>query len=442
MSSLKKVQEYNTRNIALQYFSKISKNSDNKYVLDEIIKNDKLINERDFSFVFNIVDGTYKNLIFLDYGIDFLIKKNSKIPEIIRDILRISIYQIYFMNSVPDSAAINEGVELTKLYGHKGTVSLVNAVLRNFLRKKEEILNSINSLDLNKKLSITYSYPQWIIDYWLSFLSNEDVIKISESMYNKAPLFIRVNTLKISIEEFINKLLEKNIEFFETEIKEIIKLKENINIKNIYGFNEGYFYVQDLSASMVIKYLNPKENEFIIDFCAFPGGKTSYISQLMNNTGKVLALDISEKRKVRFLENIERLGCKNIDLIIQSGEESLKLNNMADRILVDPPCSGLGVIKRKTDIKYTRKFDDLKRLSDIQFSIVENASKYLKINGLLVYSTCTISKIENEDIINKFLLNNPNFEIEFIDNKQYLNIYPYEKDSDGFFICVLKKISN
>jgi 16S rRNA (cytosine967-C5)-methyltransferase len=433
-------KNYNTRDIALQAFSKIVKSIDNTYIINDILKKEQLKNERDYSFTINIIDGTYKNLILLDYYINFLISKKSKLPEIIRNILRISIYQIEFMNSVHESAAINEGVELSKKYGHKGTTSLVNAVLRNFIRKKNDILLSIENLEINKRISTKYSYPLWIIDYWLKFLSKDQTLYIAESMYNTAPLFIRINTLKISIHDFKQKLIDGSIEFSETESQEIIKLKENINIKNLYGFNDGYFYVQDLSAGMVIKYLEPKENEFIIDFCAFPGGKTSYISQLMNNTGKILALDISEKRKTRFLENIQRLGCNNIDLIIQSGETELKINKNVDRILVDPPCSGLGVIKRKIDIKYIRKYEDIERLSKLQYSILQNASKYLKVDGILVYSTCTISKIENECIIEKFLDENNDFIIENINNQKYLNIYPNEKNSDGFFISILKRI--
>lgn len=429
----------NPRNTALQAFTKIANNIENTYDIDFLLKKELLHNQRDYSFVLNIIEGTYKNIILIDYYINYLIDKKSKLPEIIKNILRISLYQIEFMNSVPESAAINEGVNLAKNYGHKGTSGLVNAVLRNFLRKRHEILNSIEELNFNKRISIKYSYPLWIIDYWLKFLPEDKVLNIAESMYHNPSIYIRINTLQISIEKFCDELKNNNISFTLTDIPELIKLDENINIKTIYGFDKGYFYVQDLSAASVINYIDPKEGENIIDFCAFPGGKTSFISQRMNNTGKILALDISEKRKARFLENINRLGCKNIELVIQSGEEKIDTELKFDKVLVDPPCSGLGVIRRKPDIKYIRKEQDIQRLSGVQYDILVNASKYLKDGGTLIYSTCTISKTENEDIIEKFLLENKNFYLSKINNNDYLNIYPYEYNSDGFFIAKLIK---
>lgn len=431
----------NLRNIALQVFSKFTKNVEKSNDIALLLKKEMINNHRDYSFILNIIEGTYKNIILIDYYINYLIKKNSKLPEIIKNILRISIYQIEFMDSVPDSAAINEGVELAKKYGHKGTVGLVNGLLRNFLRKKSEIFDSIDKLNFNEMLGIKYSYPLWIIDYWASFLSKEKVSGIAKSMYDKPEIYIRVNTLKISVDDFCNQLNNKDIKYSKTEITELLKLEQSINVKDIYGFNEGFFYIQDLSAASVIDYLDPQQNEDIIDFCSFPGGKTSFISQRMNNTGKIIALDISEKRKERFLENINRLGCNNIEIIIKDGEEKLDFKNNFDRILVDPPCSGLGVIKRKADIKYLRKKDDVKRLSEIQLKILENASTCLKKDGVLIYSTCTISKVENEDVIEKFLLENDNFKLINIGESKYINIYPDEKDSDGFFIAKIKRVS-
>lgn len=440
MFNMKEKKDYNAREIALHLFAKAAKNNNINNINKEIDNNQNISNNKDKPFIINIVEGTYKNQILINFFIDYLIKKSNDLPEIIKNILKISFYQIEFMDSVPDSAVTNEAVKLAKKYGHKGTANLVNAVIRNFLRKKNEIYESIEQLPFNEKISIKYSYPLWIIDYWLEFLPENKIESIAKAMYQKAPLFIRINTLKISLEEYKNMLVENKIDFEETEVKEIIKLKESINIQNLYGYNEGYFYVQDLSAAKVITFLQPDKDDYIIDFCAFPGGKTSYISQLMNNNGNILALDISEKRKERFLENINRLGCENIEIIIQSAEQKLSVTNQADKILVDPPCSGLGVIKRKSDIKYIRSYEDINRLAELQLCILENASEYLKINGILIYSTCTISKIENEAIIEKFLGKNTNFVLEFIDHNKYLNIYPDEKNSDGFFIAKLKRI--
>jgi len=242
-------------------------------------------------------------------------------------------------------------------------------------------------------------------------------------------------------------LKEEHISFEDTIIEEGIRITSKVNPRDLIGYDEGFWYIQDLGSMLVSKVLNPEKDSFVIDFCAFPGGKTTHISQLMENTGTVLALDINRERQKIFDENIHRLGNKNIDILIQEASRSLDLETLADKVLVDPPCSGLGVIKRKPEIKLRRNIHDVKRLANVQLNILTNASKYVKIGGELVYSTCTISAIENEMLISRFLKENKNFEYSKIDilnenneNEGFINVLPHKYLSDGFFIAKLRRI--
>ncbi len=446
MLNIKNVDLSNLREISLYLLSSSIKND---YQLQDQIelfeKTITLTDNRNLSFIKELTNGTFKNLIEIDYYIKYLVKNSfNKLPDNILNILRIGIYQISYMTSTPQSAAVNESVNLAKKYGHQGTVKLVNGVLRNFIRKSDELKNSVDELPLKNKLSIKYSMPEWIIDYWSKSYSEQELSLLIESLSLEPDLFLRINTLKVSVNDFLAKLDDLQIIYEKTTVNETIKLKSKISIKDIYGYYEGFWYIQDLGASIVSKIVNPITDDNIIDFCGFPGGKTSHISALMNNTGKILVVDSSENRKTKFTENINRLGCNNIKVIIQSATDDIDGVLDVDKILIDPPCSGLGVIKRKVEIKYRKSMDDIKRLSELQYDILDNASKYLKSNGRIVYSTCTISKIENEDVITKFLDKHKDFKLETIgyDNKyfEYLNLIPHINNTDGFFIASLIKI--
>lgn len=424
----------NNREEALKILTKSIKND---YSFDKEIENFHIKNSTyEFKgFVNEIAQGTFKRLIEIDFYISLLItSKINKLPEMILNILRISIYQLLYMKTVPQSAVINEAVNLAKKYGHKGTANLTNAVLRNFLRKQDELENELEKKDTKTKLSIKSSIPLWLLDYWkLSINDNEletSLLKILE----KPEIYLRINTLKTEISDFKNKLKEQNTLFYETEYEELIEISNDINIQNIYGFYDGLFYIQDKATFSVVKKLDPKQNESILDLCSFPGGKTSHISQEMQNTGKIISIDNTEKRKQRFIENINKLGCSNIQFLIKDASEDLNINENFDRVLIDAPCSGLGVIRRKPEIKYKRTIDDIRRLSDLQQKILNNASKYLKVGGKLVYSTCTLSKYENEDNIEKFLEKNKDFIL-----LSMTVMTPTKNKSDFFFIAEMQK---
>jgi 16S rRNA (cytosine967-C5)-methyltransferase len=429
-----KQETINSREEALKVITKALKN---EYSIDKELEifHKKSINYEFKGFVNEIVQGTVKRLLEIDEYIRLLItSKLNKLPEMILNILRISVYQLLYMKSVPQSAVINEAVNLAKRYGHKGTANLTNAVLRNLLRKQTELETKINNYPLKKRISIKASIPMWIVDYWSLLINENELEEILLKTLEKPEFYLRINTLKTSSIEFKNKLKEDNITFNETEFDDLIELIGEVNLNSLYGFKEGLFYIQDKAAFTVTKKLDPQENESILDLCCFPGGKTSHISQEMNNTGKIIAIDNTEKRIDRFNENITKLGATNIEVIIKDASEELGFVEKFDRILIDAPCSGLGIIRRKSEIKYKKTIEDIKRLADIQQKILINASKYLKSGGKLIYSTCTLSRYENEDNIKQFLDENKDFIL--IDT---ISMNPFKNRSDFFFIAEIQK---
>ena len=443
------------RELALKVLYKIDKNGAySNIALDEEIKhNKKILSDKDISFISEIVYGTTTWKLTLDSTIQK--HSNLKLKKIsiwILNILRMGTYQIVFLDKVPKSAAVNESVNLAKRYGHKSSSNFVNAVLRKIEKKDfDDFIKIENDVE---RISKCNSMPEWIIEKILQDGNDiKKVEKICEASNYKPKLFIRINRLKDKKENVRAKLNEYGINAQEAELPDFLALDKINDIKNMKEFKEGKFTVQDEGAGLIPLALNPKENEIILDACSSPGGKTTYIAELMNDKGKIVAWDIHEHRVKLVEENAKRLGIHIIEAELQDATQYLeKYKNYFDKILLDVPCLGIGVLKRKPDIKWQRKKEDVDEITQIQNKILENCSKYLKKNGELVYSTCSIFKEENEDIISNFLEKNKNFEIEkiekkfptyfeqFIEKNKFFEIYQNEK-TDGFFICKLQKIN-
>ncbi len=426
-----------TREIALKTLYKIDKEQaySNIVLNDEIKQNRRNIDDKDIGLISEIVYGVTTWKLTLDEIIKKYSKiKLKKISPWILNILRMGVYQIIFLDKIPKSAAVNESVNLAKRYGHSSSSNFVNAVLRKV--EKEDYEEFFEITDEVEKISKTTSMPVWIIEELLKNNNINEVEKICENSNLKPQITIRVNNLKTDKKELEQKLKEKNIEYKESDIEDFIILNKIKNIENLELFKEGNFTVQDISAGLTAKILAPEPGEDVLDACSAPGGKTTYMAELMKNKGNIEAWDIHEHRTKLVRQNAERLG---IDIIkTQTKDASIydeKLKEKFDKILLDVPCLGIGVIKRKPDIKWQRKIEDIAEITKIQEKILEQCSKYLKKGGYLVYSTCSILKEENEDIINKFLNKNNDFEI-VTDSK--FTIMP-DKEKDGFFICKLHK---
>ena len=437
------------REVALKTLYKIDKeDAYSNIALDETIKeNRNTLDDRDTGFISEIVYGVTSWKL----TIDEIIKKYSKlklkkISPWILNILRMGIYQIVFLDKVPKSAAVNESVNLSKRYGHKGSSNFVNAVLRKVVKKDYEAFFEIeNPIE---RISKTTSMPVWIIEELLKENDIEKVEEICKTSNIKPKVAIRMNHLKTNKQELENLLKERNIPFHDGKFEDFLILEKAKNIEHLDLFKKGYFTIQDEGAGLIAKIVNPQPNEVILDACSSPGGKTTYMAELMEDKGKILAWDLHPHRVKLVEENAKRLGIHIIktecqDAMIFKEEYKEKF----DKILLDVPCLGIGVLKRKPDIKWKRKPEDIEEITQIQQNILETCSKYLKPEGEMVYSTCSIFREENDKIIEKFLENNQNFaylEIKMskienkIENMHKIKLYQ-NNETDGFFICKLQK---
>lgn len=427
------------RNIALKSLYEINtKQAYSNIVLDKYInENREKLSKLDINFISELVYGVVTWKLTLEYIIQKYSKiKLKKMSDWVKNILYLGSYQILFLDKVPKSAAVNESVNLCKKYNFK-SVGLVNAILRKIEKSDYEEINTItNSIT---RISLKYSMPEWIVKKFCDEYGNEEAANICQNLNLRPNISVRLNRLKDKIE-----LGEKGIlEDFRviTGTKNITKTKEYI---------EGNITIQDEAAGLSSFILAPKEGEMVLDACSAPGGKTTYLAELMCNQGNIVAWDIYEERLKQVKQNAKRLG---INIIQTEVHDATKLKEdyveRFDKILLDVPCLGLGVIRRKPDIKWNRQENNIKEISDIQFNILKTCSKYLKKNGTLVYSTCSMLKEENDAIIEK-IIKDENFEIVDIDKqipKEFSKIttnnmvqfLPSQKH-DGFFITMLKKI--
>lgn len=439
----------NARELAFKTLYDIERNKN--YSNMSINKNFKNINisDQEKGLATELIYGIIENKYYLNYIIDKLSKiKSKKMSTYVKISLWLGIYQILFLDSIKEHAAVNESVSLIKKYDKKSS-GFVNAILRNVLRNKETIMD-IDKANIEDFLSIKYSYNPWIIQKWIKVFGEDFTRDLLESNSEKPNLYIRTNTVKISRDELIKKLKSQGVICSKVNgIDEAIMVKNLKNIENNKLFKEGFFTVQDISSMLVGKVTNPKEGSLVLDMCSAPGGKTTHLATLMNNSGQVIARDVFE-HKLKLINNtVKRLGLKNIEV---ENFDALKIDENSidkfDYVVSDVPCSGMGIIKRKPEIKF-KKEEELKELPIIQSEILNNASKYVKVGGCLIYSTCTIHDEENIDIVNEFLKNNGNFELVPIDevkidldnqDKGYIKIYPNIHGMDGFFISKLKRV--
>lgn len=403
----------------------------------------------DRAFASEILYGTIRWRIKIDY----LIKKFSKTK--LRDMnkwtlnsIRAAIYQIYFMDKVPEFAAVNQAVEITKIRDKRAT-AFVNGVLRNILRNKEEFYN-IKEKDKIKRYSIEYSHPEWMVQKFISSFGEDFSKKLMEANNIPPEMNIRVNTLKLTRDELVHVMEEKGVEVKKSFVEEGLKLRGFNMIEKSEEMSNGLMTVQDESSMLVAKILDPKPDEKIIDLCSAPGGKTTHIAQIMNNKGEITAFDVHGHKLKLVNENAERLGINIIKTKLQDASEYLNdYADYADRVLIDAPCSGIGLMRKKPEIRWNITEKDIYTLQELQYAIIKNGARYVKKGGILVYSTCTITREEDEEILKRFLMEHNNFEVEDICSltpeeirsdtcgKGYIKLFPNAHGTDGFFISKL-----
>lgn len=421
------------REIALKILFEIdSKNAYSNVILDKYIERYReKLKSRDINLISELVYGTTTWKLTIDTILSKYSKiKLNKISTWIKNILRIGIEQIVFLDKIPKSAAVNECVNLTKKYGFK-SVNFVNAILRRVDKQDYEELKQITNIE--ERLSKQYSFPVWMVKKLIQEYGKEEAEEIIQFSNGHPKLSIRINSLKIDRDKFIEELKQKQIEYEEANLKEFVYLKGMKELSQFDLFKKGYCTVQDEGAGRIVQILKPQPNETVLDACSAPGGKTTYLAEFMQNKGEIIAWDIHEHRVKLVEENAKRLGVDIIKAQVKDAtQKDENLNERFDKILLDVPCLGLGVIKRKPDIKWQRKEENLNIITQIQLDILNTCSNYLKRNGQMVYATCSILKEENQDIIRKFLLQK-NFKI--IQEEQI----KLTKTTDAFYICKLLK---
>ena len=439
----------NAREIVLDMLLELSK--ENTYchlLIRDMLKKYDYLEKREKAFIKKVTEGVIERKIELDYVINlFSNTKVNKLKPLIREVLRMSVYQILYMEQVPDSAVCNEAVKLVekrKFFQLKG---FVNGVLRNIARNKA----SISYQDI----SIKYSMPEWLVQYLEASYEKETVEKILASFLEEKPVSIRMKE-SLTDEQKAVLLCEMEKEGIEVKKQEYLpyayELKKAEGLQNIEGFLRGDFTVQDISSMLVTECADVKANQVVLDLCAAPGGKSMHIAEKLQGTGTVYSFDVSDRKVDYILENAKRLGYENVVAKVQDATSFIEeLVEKGDIVLADVPCSGTGVIGKKCDIKYRINEEEIAKIVTLQKQILKNAWKYVKKGGTFIYSTCTISKEENENML-QWLLENAPLELESLDTylpkelcsdttkKGYLQLLPGVHKCDGFFIARLKRV--
>ena len=408
-------------------------------VIRDVLNKYQYLEKQERSFLTRLAEGTIEHMLEMDFIINSFSKvKVKKMKPLIRNLLRMSVYQLKYMDSIPDAAVCNEAVKLAKKRGFGQLRGFVNGVLRNIARDMENLQYPDKKREPVTYLEVTYSIPAWMASQWIDSYGMEKAESICASFLVQRPITIRTNMLRITPKELVERLQGEGVTVHPVEHLDYAFEIEGFDYLNgLDSFNEGLFYVQDISSMMVAEAAAPKKDDYVIDVCAAPGGKASHLAEKLAGTGMVDARDLTEYKISLIEENIERHGLSNMKAVQMDAtvldEDSVE---KADVLICDLPCSGLGVLGKKTDIRYKMNAEKQESLVQLQREILDTVHTYVKRGGTLVYSTCTIHTNENEGNVSWFLEKYPEFELVF--KEQML---PGETYHDGFFIAKLKRKS-
>ena len=407
------------------------------------------LSDQDRRFVTELVYGAVKAGDTLDWILRRYVNRPlKKIPPMVREILRLGLYQIFYLDKVPASAACNTAVELTKKYSHAGTVKFVNAVLRTAVREPEKAKFPEGKGQATEGLALRSQHPYWLVKRWVKQFGFEEAEKLCDFDNGQPVLSVRTNTLKTGRAELMQALEQAGAEVRESQwTPEGVLVTAHGALDKLAPLQEGLCQVQDESSMLVAHVVNPQPGELIIDCCSAPGGKTTHMAALMHNEGRIVAGDIYEHKLERIEENAQRLGINIIETtLLDARKVGEEYEDMADRVLVDAPCSGLGVLRRKPDARWNKSAEEIAALPPLQGEILDSAAKALKAGGVLVYSTCTIDQSENDAVVEAFLARHPEFTLEqtgvFLPVKReesMIQLYPQRDGTDGFFIARMRK---
>jgi len=416
-------------------------------VLDSELRSGDL-SDLDKGLLNEIVHGVLRWQNRLDWVLNGFSHGNFAKSEInVKNTLRVALYQILFLERVPHAAAVNEGVEFIKRIRGEKPAGLVNAVLRNIIRNIEGIRYPDPAEDEVQYLSVFYSHPHWMVRRWLDRYGREETEHLMMANNDRPSLSLRINRLKIAPAAFKNHLASQQIQFNSSAyLTHFVRVKTLSRIGQMDLFRNGMFTIQDESAALPCQLLDARPGERIFDLCAAPGGKTTNLAEMMNNEGAIIALDKYEAKLSMIKGSAERLGLRIIQL--QAADAMTFEDRPADRVLLDAPCSGLGTLSKKPDMKWKRDLSDITKLVQTQRALLENAARVLRPGGVLVYSTCTIEPEENENLINAFLADHPEFHLEpagqwihsdLVTPQGWVVTLPHKHGMDGSFAVRLAK---
>lgn len=442
----------NEREIVLEVLLEITEHGMYSHiVLRDVLNKYQYLEKKERSFITRVTEGTLEHMMEIDYILDQFSKvKVKKMKPVIRNIMRSAVYQMKYMDSVPVSAACNEAVKLAVRKGFGSLRGFVNGVLRNVARNLDQIEYPTEP---RQRLSIQYSMPEWILNLWLKAYDSDIVEQMLQAFQRETPLTIRCNLRMVT-----PKQLKEHLEAEGVTVKVHPYLEYAFHISgfdylgDLESFQNGEFSVQDISSMLVSELAGPKEGDYVIDVCAAPGGKSLHMAEKLNGSGHVEARDLTEYKVGLIQENIERTGLSNVEAVQQDAlifdEASV---GKADIVLADLPCSGLGVLAKKTDLKYKATKEGADSLAKLQREMLKNVQAYVKDEGKLVYSTCTINPAENMDNVHWFLNEYPEFELidihgslceelqKDVKENGCIQLLPGVHQSDGFFLACMKK---
>lgn len=451
-----KSQTINTRELALQILLKVLEEGEyTSAVIPGVLKNYQYLEKNERAFLTRLCEGTIERMIELDYIINQFSKvKSQKMKPVIRNVLRMSVYQMKYMNQVPNSAACNEAVKLVRKKGFSGLSGFVNGVLRNISRNLDTITYPKEEKEPEKYLSVCYSMPEWIVEMWVKEYGYAIAKKMLETSMEERPTVIRCNTGKVSVEELVKSLEQEGVTVEQgMYVDTALRISNYDYLEGLDSFQKGWFTVQDESSMLVSLAADLKKGFQVLDVCAAPGGKSLHAAQLLEGTGKVYARDLTLQKISRIEENSKRLGINNIEIKTWDARVLDKdKTSKADVVFADLPCSGLGVIGKKNDIKYKVTKEGIKNLVNLQREILSVAREYVKLGGTLIYSTCTVNALENEENV-KWICEQEDFVLESLEpflpeslwndhtKEGYLQLLPGLVKTDGFFLARLRKKS-
>jgi len=406
-------------------------------VIRDVLNKYQYLEKKERAFLTRLAEGTIEHMLEMDFIINSFSKiKVKKMKPLIRNLLRMSVYQLKYMDAIPDAAVCNEAVKLAKKRGFGQLRGFVNGVLRSIARGLNDLHYPDEKLEPIKYLEVAYSVPEWIARQWIEDYGYNKAKEICASFLEERPITIRTNLTKITPEELTKRLKDEGVQVYPIkELSYAFEIAGFDYLQSLESFQEGLFYVQDISSMMVAEAADPMKDSYIIDVCAAPGGKSSHLAEKMEGTGIVEARDLTEYKVSLIQENIKRHGLFNMHAVQMDAtcyDEASK--EKAHVLICDLPCSGLGVMGKKTDIRYKMTEEKQAELVQLQRQILDTVHTYVKHDGTLIYSTCTIHKGENEENVEWFVKTHPEFEL--ISAQQ---MFPGETYHDGFFVAKLKR---